>query len=385
MKKERSNKAIYARFAITILVCAALGGVAGFCAAMAGKNLLDSADSLNMALASLGQLWFIPGYVLLLVSTIYYLRGKALLPQAEADDDAFQESDRRLCLSLILSGAAMVWLFIALGINGQTDWVNNQAMWLGDHILRIGGLMEGVLFIVNLVVQLVWVVALQALTVKATKVIHPEKKGNVFDTKFQKDWFRSCDEAEQQQIGQCLGILRTITVTDADGLVFIAELPQGAVCQILNGFLTAAYLAANPQFTLIVYPDDGLDTKQPTDYGGGFAQPSAAVQMPEIVHCNQVDDMQAHLFDCCCGYFGRAAAVAHFARLIDQQVFTAGCGKGIDTENAAIRILRRKFIASHAAGLIGAGKPGGKADIQDILPALQRSAENLQKGVQLGL
>ena len=92
MKKERSNKAIYARFAITILVCAALGGVAGFCAAMAGKNLLDSADSLNMALASLGQLWFIPGYVLLLVSTIYYLRGKALLPQAEADDDAFQES-----------------------------------------------------------------------------------------------------------------------------------------------------------------------------------------------------------------------------------------------------------------------------------------------------
>lgn len=61
--------------------------------------------------------------------------GKALLPQAEADDDAFQESDRRLCLSLILSGAAMVWLFIALGINGQTDWVNNQAMWLGDHIL----------------------------------------------------------------------------------------------------------------------------------------------------------------------------------------------------------------------------------------------------------
>lgn len=203
MKKERSNKVIYARFAIIILVCAALGGVAGFFAAMAGKNLLDSADSLNMALASLGQLWFLPGYVMLVVSTVYYLRGKALLPQAEADDDAFQESDRRLCLALIISGAAMVWLFIALGINGQTDWANSQAMWLGEHVLRIGGLMEGVLFIVNLVVQLIWVVALQAVTVKASKVIHPEKKGNVFDTKFQKDWFRSCGEAEQQQIGQC--------------------------------------------------------------------------------------------------------------------------------------------------------------------------------------
>lgn len=203
MKKERSNKVIYARFAVTILVCAALGGVVGYFTAMGGKTLLETAGDLNMALASLGLWWFVPGYVLLAAGTIYYLQGKALLPQAEADDDAFQESDRRLCLALIISGAAMVWLFIALGINGQTDWANSQAMWLGEHVLRIGGLMEGVLFIVNLVVQLIWVVALQAVTVKATKVIHPEKKGNVFDSKFQKDWYRSCDEAEQQQIGQC--------------------------------------------------------------------------------------------------------------------------------------------------------------------------------------
>ncbi len=149
MNKERSKKAIYARFVIGILVCAVLGGVAGFFAAMAGENLLYSADRLNMALVSLGLWWFVPGYVLLIVSTAYYLRGKALLPRAEAEDDAFEEADRRLCLSLILSGAAMVWLFIALGINGQTDWANSQAMWLGDYVLLIGGLMDGVLFIVT--------------------------------------------------------------------------------------------------------------------------------------------------------------------------------------------------------------------------------------------
>lgn len=187
MKKERSSKAVYARFAIIILVCAALGGVAGFFAAMAGKSLLEISVNLNAALISLGLWWFIPGYVLLVVSTIYYLRGKALLPRAEADDNAFEEADRRLCLALILSGAAMVWLFIALGVGGQ----------------KLTSMVESVLLIVSLVVQLIWVVVLQALTVKATKVIHPEKKGNVFDTKFQKDWYRSCDEAEQQQIGQC--------------------------------------------------------------------------------------------------------------------------------------------------------------------------------------
>ena len=29
----------------------------------------------------------------------------------------------------------------------------------------------------------------------------PEKKGNVFDVKFQKDWYESCDELEKLQIG----------------------------------------------------------------------------------------------------------------------------------------------------------------------------------------
>lgn len=187
MNKERSKKAIYARFVIGILVCAVLGGVAGFFAAMAGENLLYSADRLNMALVSLGLWWFVPGYVLLIVSTAYYLRGKALLPRAEAEDDAFEEADRRLCLSLILSGASVVWLFVALGIGGQKITVST----------------ESVLLIVSLVVQLAWIFTLQALTVKATKVIHPEKRGNVFDSKFQKDWYRSCDEAERQQIGQC--------------------------------------------------------------------------------------------------------------------------------------------------------------------------------------
>lgn len=186
MKQERSSKVIHARFAITILVCAALGGVAGYFIAMAGNNLFETAGDLNMALASLGLWWFVPGYVLLAAGTIYYLRGKALLPRAETEDDAFEESDRRLCLALALSGASMVWMFIALGIGGQ---------------LRDAA--QGMALIGLLVVQLVWIIVVQALTVKAAKVIHPEKRGNVLDSKFQKDWFGSCDEAEQQQIGQC--------------------------------------------------------------------------------------------------------------------------------------------------------------------------------------
>lgn len=38
---------------------------------------------------------------------------------------------------------------------------------------------------------------------KKVKQLSPEKQGNVFDTKFQKDWYNSCDEMERAQIGKC--------------------------------------------------------------------------------------------------------------------------------------------------------------------------------------
>ena len=32
--------------------------------------------------------------------------------------------------------------------------------------------------------------------------MNPEKKGSIYDEKFQKLWWESCDEAERRQIGQ---------------------------------------------------------------------------------------------------------------------------------------------------------------------------------------
>lgn len=203
MKTRRKEKKVYLRFALTMLLCAVLGAVAGAGMVMVGKDLLETSRSLNEVLASFGLWWFVPGYLLLAVSTAYHVRGKALLPQAVEEDGAFREADRRLCLALILSGAAMVWLFIALGISIQADGETGHAMFLGSQVLRVGDETQALLLFGSLTVQLVWITVLQVVIIKATKVIHPEKQGNVLDSKFQKDWYQSCDEAERQQIGEC--------------------------------------------------------------------------------------------------------------------------------------------------------------------------------------
>ena len=53
-----------------------------------------------------------------------------------------------------------------------------------------------------LIVEVAWTVTIQSKTINAIKVLYPEKRGSVWDTKFSKDWYSSCDEAEQQLIGQ---------------------------------------------------------------------------------------------------------------------------------------------------------------------------------------
>ncbi len=199
MKTKSSGKSVYIRFAVSMLIWAAVGAVAGFLTVMAGKNLLETSANVNQALASFGLWWFAPGYLLLLASTVFYFQGKGLLPRAKTEDTAFREADRRLCQAMAFSVAAMVWLFIALGIGIQQEWTDGQ----GSHVLRAGGWTGALLLLVSLVVQLVWITVMQVVTVKATKVIYPEKRGNVLDTKFQKDWYQSCDEAERRQIGQC--------------------------------------------------------------------------------------------------------------------------------------------------------------------------------------
>ncbi|MEI3331365.1 MAG: DUF3169 family protein [Oscillospiraceae bacterium] len=45
-------------------------------------------------------------------------------------------------------------------------------------------------------------ILLQQKTVDLTKEINPEKRGSVYDMKFQERWLESCDGAERRQIGQ---------------------------------------------------------------------------------------------------------------------------------------------------------------------------------------
>ena len=47
---------------------------------------------------------------------------------------------------------------------------------------------------------MIWQLFIQAKTIDLEKKLNPEKKGNIFDSNFSKDWENSCDEAEKAKI-----------------------------------------------------------------------------------------------------------------------------------------------------------------------------------------
>lgn len=205
MKKERTRPWVYVKFVLTILLAALFGGVLGYGAAANQDFLPYLGGRINGVLSLAGLWWFLPLYLILIAGTAVHLRGRALLPAAAEDDGAFRRTDRLLSLAMLATGAATPYGLMALGLSFAGAWERPARMFLAAGLL---------------VVSMAWTVVLQARTVAAVKVIYPEKRGNVFDARFRKDWYDSCDEAERQEIGQCSyrafqtvsGILSVVTL-----------------------------------------------------------------------------------------------------------------------------------------------------------------------------
>lgn len=182
--KKKSPARIYLTFAAIILTCALVGALVGYVVLDYEFSLLDFSQQFNHALSIPGPYWFAPTLLLLCISTWCYFRGRGYIPSATENDHSFTKANRLLTYAMTMCNISGACMFLAMALSYSASW------GLGISILL-------------LIVHLVWMTTMQALIVSATKRISPEKQGNIFDLKFQHDWYQSCDEAEQQQIGQC--------------------------------------------------------------------------------------------------------------------------------------------------------------------------------------
>lgn len=104
-QREQVKKGTYVKFALILLCCALLGAGASIVVMDHFDALLQAGDLVNAWLPTLGVAMFAAGFVFCAVGTWLCARGSALVARAQEDDAAFEEADRLLCITTILSSA----------------------------------------------------------------------------------------------------------------------------------------------------------------------------------------------------------------------------------------------------------------------------------------
>lgn len=184
---KQDNRRALPKFLAVVAGAAVLGGIGGFLVAMAAEP--ETLEAIRAGLDRTMQIvgpWGIPasGVALLFPAWLCYRSACRLYASwdPDAEEGGEEEIELRMNVSLLLTNLGMIFAFFFLAASFQYTFAPLNA----------------VLFLI----ALACITLLQQKVVDLTRRMNPEKRGSVYDIKFHKTWFDSCDEAERAQIGQ---------------------------------------------------------------------------------------------------------------------------------------------------------------------------------------
>ena len=236
---KQENKKALPKFILVVVLSLVFGGVLGF--ALVSLNLENFEDAL--AAAGLFFTNHVAAWLIIALPIVefavclptYFSAKKQLSAWDGEDETVSSEVETKLSMCIWITGLCTVAAFFLLSAMFAGFVGNAGTPQMMPAPMFFGGLAG---FLVDLLAPVV----LQQKLVDLTKRLYPEKQGSVYDTKFQKKWYDSCDEAERLIIGQCaLKAYRAMTtaclalwVVFALGGMFFSWgfLPAAAVCVV---------------------------------------------------------------------------------------------------------------------------------------------------------
>ena len=182
---RRDNRRALPKYLLTILLFGLLGGVLGFFTGVAGAAGVAETvrQALDRVLAVCAP-WGIVGSAVVLLGAGWYLYAAAKRRFAAwdgEDEDAMDAAEQQLSWTLLLTGLVII-----------LDFFFFAASIIYDRFLP-----DLILFLASVAV----LVVLQQKIVDLERRINPEKRGSVYDMKFQKTWMDRLRQAGRR-IGQ---------------------------------------------------------------------------------------------------------------------------------------------------------------------------------------
>lgn len=219
---KKANRKALPKFMLIMVISLLVGGSIGFCAAKYGMNTL--AGGMKSAGAFFGT--YIAHWLMLAAAVIVpvvcvpiYQSAKKLLSSWDGENEEISDLvDKKLSIIIWITSATLIlsyFLIAASYSRGFGTFENENSM------------VSFFVGIVGFFAIMIEAVIIQQKCVDAAKKTNPEKTASVYDTKFQKKWMDSCDEAEKIMIGKC---------------AFKAYAATNTVCSVLSSVLAICAL-----------------------------------------------------------------------------------------------------------------------------------------------
>ena len=197
-KKEIQNndKKTFIKWLVIIL----FAGFLGFSGGIIAKAHPEMIDAFLQMLANTNDFLMIPLVVLFLLSTVLgygysffkYRKAKQLVEKGY-DDDSYEKAEEELSKASVVSNVLCGFNYLFFGIC-------LFAAGMAENDLSLKQLAFSFVTIILFIIASICNVIMQNKGVNLDKKMNPEKRGNVFDKKFAKEWLASCDEAEKAVI-----------------------------------------------------------------------------------------------------------------------------------------------------------------------------------------
>lgn len=196
-KRELSDRAIFVKFILFMIVCTALGYLAGRFLAQVDVTQIKSGGKawIDMCTIVAPIVFAAINAGCCVVSYLIYQNSKRQFRDWDGkDEELIERIEYKLNYPVLLGNAVLILNFALFAV--------------GIELTEICGLDNGTVNVcagIHLAVflaGLVWSVAVQNAAVKLCKEINPEKRGNIFQINFRKTWEESCDEAQKMMMYQ---------------------------------------------------------------------------------------------------------------------------------------------------------------------------------------
>ena len=195
---KRANRKALPQFMLIMVICFIIGGTIGFCSAKYGLNTLAG----GMKTAGMFFGTYIAPWLMLAAAVIVpvvcvpiYQSATKLLASWDGENEEMSDTiDEKLSIVLWVTSAAFILSYFLIAASYANGFETFKTETSGALFLA------GIIGFLTIMIE---TVIFQQKCVDTTKKMNPEKTASVYDTKFQKKWMESCDEAEKIMIGKC--------------------------------------------------------------------------------------------------------------------------------------------------------------------------------------